>query len=79
MDFLYVLLYPNDDWDGMSILLSKEQAIAKSVKHPSARVEIFVKNDKSEYKPSYNYYQNGKFFGNSSVFENQVPILNIGC
>jgi hypothetical protein len=60
MDFVYVLLY-GSDWEDVIILLSKEDAINESINHPNARVEIFSKNNKLGYTPSFNYYKNGKF------------------
>jgi hypothetical protein len=63
MDFVYVLLYGNE-WEDMVILLSNEDAINESIKHPDARVEIFRKNAQSAYTPSYNYYKNGELIQN---------------
>jgi hypothetical protein len=63
MDFVYVLLYGNE-WEDMVILLSNEDAINESINNPNARVEIFIKNAKSEYTPSYNYYKNGELIQN---------------
>jgi hypothetical protein len=63
MDFVYVLLYGNE-WEDMVILLSNEDAINESIKHPDARVEIFSKNAKVGYTPSYNYYKNGELIQN---------------
>ena len=59
MEFVYVLLYGND-WEDIIILLSKEDAINESINYPNARVEIFSKNKKSGYTPTYNYYKNGE-------------------
>jgi hypothetical protein len=59
MDFVYVLLC-GSDWEDMIILLSKEDAINESLKYPDTRVEIFSKNNKSGYTPTYNYYKNGE-------------------
>ena len=63
MDFLYVFLN-GSDWEDMIILVSKEDAINESIKHPNARVEIFTKNKTSKYIPSYNYYKNGQLIQN---------------
>ena len=60
MEFVYVLLY-GSDWEDIIIFLSKEDAINESINHPNARVEIFSKNNKLGYTPSFNYYKNGKF------------------
>ena len=63
MEFVYVLIN-GIDWEDMIILLSIEDAINKSINYPNARVEIFSKNDKSGYTPTYNYYKNGKLINN---------------
>jgi len=64
MDFVYLLLY-GSEWEDIVILLSKEDAINESIKHPQARVEIFSKNNNSGYIPTYNYYKNGELIQNS--------------
>jgi len=64
MDFVYVLFY-GSEWEDMIILLLKEDAINESIKHPNSRVEIFSKNNKSGYTPTYNYYKNGELIQNS--------------
>jgi hypothetical protein len=64
MDFVYVLLY-GSEWEDIVILLSNEDAINESINHPNARVEIFNKNTKSGYQPTYNYYKNGVLIQNS--------------
>jgi hypothetical protein len=64
MDFVYVLLY-GSEWEDITILLSKEDAINESIKHPTLRVEIFGKNNKLGYTPTYNYYENGTLIQNS--------------
>ena len=63
MEFVYVLIN-GSDWEDMMILLSNEDAINKSINYPNARVEIFSKNDKSGYTPTYNYYKNGEVIKN---------------
>jgi hypothetical protein len=64
MDFVYVLVC-GSEWEDIVILLSNEDAINESINHPNARVEIFSKNTKSGYKPTYNYYKNGYLIQNS--------------
>ena len=60
MEFVYMLLFGSgNEWEDIIILLSKEDAINKSIKYPNARVEIFSKNDTLGYTPTYNYYKNG--------------------
>lgn len=59
MDYVYVLLY-GSEWEDIIILLSKEDAINESINQPNSRVEIFSKNTKLGYTPTYNYYKNGE-------------------
>lgn len=66
MEFIYMLIYDRD-WDDTTIILSKEEAINSSIKHPDCRVAIFSKSNKensSSYKPIYDYYKNGKLISN---------------
>ena len=62
MDVVYVFLDINN-WEDIIIFLSKEDAINESKKYPNARVEIFSKNNKLGYTPTYNYYKNGELIG----------------
>jgi hypothetical protein len=64
MDFVFVLVCGNE-WEDITILLSEEDAINESKNYPNNRVEIFSKNNKSGYKPTYNYYKNGELIQNS--------------
>jgi len=64
MEFVYVLLN-GSEWEDIIILLSKEDAIHESINNPNARVEIFSKNNKLGYSPTYNYYKNGIFIENA--------------
>jgi hypothetical protein len=64
MDFVYVLLF-GSEWEDITILLSNEDAVNKSIKYPNARVEIFSKNNNLEYTPTYNYYKNGELIQKS--------------
>jgi len=58
MDFVYVLIN-GSEWENIIILLCKEDAINESINYPNSRVEIFTKNNKCGYTPTYNYYKNG--------------------
>jgi len=58
MDFVFVLLCGNE-WEDITILLSEEDAINESKNYPNNRVEIFSKNNKLGFTPTYNYYKNG--------------------
>jgi hypothetical protein len=64
MENIYVLLYGNE-WEDLIIFLSKEDAIKESLNYPNSTVQIFSKNNKSGYTPTYNYYENGEFIQNS--------------
>ena len=64
MDFVYVL-HNGSEWEDIVILLSKEDAVNESITYPNARVEIFSKNNKLRFTPTYNYYKNGILVKNS--------------
>ena len=64
MENIYVLLY-GGEWEDLIIFLSKEDAIKESLNYPNSTVQIFSKNDKSGYTPTYNYYENREFIQNS--------------
>ena len=65
MEFVYVFLY-GSEWEDITILLSKEEAIEKSIQNPDKRVEIFSKQKtSSEYKPTYHYYKKGELIQNT--------------
>ena len=64
MEYIYVLLY-GGEWEDLIIFLSKEDAIKESLNYPNSTIQIFSKNDKSGYTPTYNYYENGEFIQNS--------------
>jgi hypothetical protein len=63
MEQIYVFLY-GSEWEDITILLSKEEAIEKSIQNPHNRVEIFSKTNESEYKPTYHYYKKGELIQN---------------
>jgi len=65
MDFVYVLVYDGSELEDIIILLSKEDAINESINQPNSRVEIFSKNTKLGYTPTYNYYKNGELIQNA--------------
>ncbi len=60
MDHVYMLIY-GSDWNDTKIILTTEDAIKASIKHPQFRVEIFSKVNVSAsgYKPTYHYYKKG--------------------
>jgi hypothetical protein len=63
MEFVYVKVYGGAIWEDITILVNKENAIIESLKHPTCRIEIFVKKtEQDNYIPTYNYYKNGELF-----------------
>ena len=62
MEFIYILVSKDSEWEDMVIFISLEEAIKESIKYPERRIEIFNKSDKPGYTPTYNYYKNGKCF-----------------
>jgi len=63
MEFIYVLVSDGCEWEDTVVFLTEESAIKASIKYPTRRVEVFGKKDSgSDYTPTYNYYQNGKYF-----------------
>jgi hypothetical protein len=58
MEFVYVFTVDGAEWEDLVIYLSKEEAIAKSKKHPNVRLDIYKKSADG-YRPTYNYYLNG--------------------
>ena len=64
MEFIYVLVN-GGEWEDIIIFLSEEDAIKESIANPTRRIEIFSKTDKPGYTPTYNFYENGKYFQKS--------------
>ena len=58
MEFVYVFTVDGAEWEDLVIYLSKEEAIAKSKKHPRVRLDIYKKSSDG-YRPTYSYYLNG--------------------
>ena len=65
MEFIYVLVSKDCEWEDIVVYLSIDDAIKESIKHPQCRIEIFSKSDNVGYTPTYNYYKNGEFIHNS--------------
>ena len=65
MDYIYVLVYDDNDWEDIVIFLSEDEAKEESIKYPKGRIEIFSKIDKKGYTPTYNYYKNGIYIQKS--------------
>ncbi len=60
MEYVYLLVHDDGEWEDLIIFLSEEEAIKNSIKHPHQRVEIFGVNSDGGYTPTYNYYKNGE-------------------
>lgn len=64
MEYIYVLMDDGDEWEDLTIYVTREEAIEVSIRNPTSRVEIFAKKissdgQKGPYRPTYNFYQNG--------------------
>jgi len=70
MDHVYALI-SGSEWEDIIIFLSKEDAIHASLNYPNARVEIFSKNTKSGYIPSYHHYKKGELILNQETIKGQ--------
>lgn len=66
IDFVYVFLQDGSEWEDLVLLLSKEDAIQKSIDYKHGRVELF-RNSPSGYIPTYNYYKNGQLILSTKV------------
>jgi hypothetical protein len=56
---LYVFTVDGAEWEDLVIYLSKEEALAKSKKHPKVRLDIYKKTEDG-YRPTYRYFLNGE-------------------
>ena len=63
MEFIYMLLPANAEWEDMILFTDEQHAIDSSIKYPNMRVEIFNKTDNG-YLPTYRYIKNGEFIQN---------------
>jgi hypothetical protein len=61
MEYLYVYTEDGFEWEDLTIVITKEEAIALSRRKPRGRVEIFERKENGRFVPSYNYYQNGRY------------------
>ena len=57
---VYLFVVDGAEWEDIVVFTSKESAIAKSLKHPKIRLEIFVLGEDGGYRPSYSYFLNGE-------------------
>ena len=61
MEFVYLFVVDGAEWEDIVVFLTKEEAIAKSKKHPTIRLEIFKVGKEGGYRPTYNYYLDGVY------------------
>lgn len=57
---VYLFVVDGAEWEDIVVYISKEEAIAKSLKHPKIRLEIFKKEEDGGYRPTYSYFMNGR-------------------
>lgn len=65
MEYLYVYVEDGCEWEDISIVITKEEAVSLSRRKPRGRVEIFERKENGRFVPSYNYFQNGRFIAGS--------------
>lgn len=64
MDVLYLVVCDGAEWEDIKMIDNEAFAIEYSCKYPNIRIEIFKKNSKGLYVPTYNFYQNGQLVEN---------------
>lgn len=60
---VYLFVVDGAEWEDIVVFTSKESAIAKSLKHPKIRLEIFRTGDFGGfggYRPTYSHFLNGE-------------------
>jgi len=61
IEYLFVLINNEFDWEDIVIFISMEEAIDASIRYPKCRVEIFSKHKYAGYIPTYKYLLNGEY------------------
>jgi hypothetical protein len=61
IEYLYVLVNNDFDWEDIVVFISMEDAIEASIRYPKCRVEIFSKHKYAGYIPTYKYLLNGEY------------------
>lgn len=64
MEVVYAFAFDGAEWEDFVIYLTKEEAIDKSKKFPSVRLEVFEKSSDG-YRPAFAYYLNGNLLDGS--------------
>lgn len=59
MDVLYIVVGNDYEWEDMKLIDNEKTAIEYSSKYPQIRIEIFKKNAKGLFVPTYSFYRNG--------------------
>lgn len=63
MDFVYVMVQNDSEWEDIVIYLTEKEALESSIMNPDTRIEIFAKRPNlNGYVPTYNYYEGGKLY-----------------
>jgi hypothetical protein len=66
-DLEYIYMFLNgSEWEDAVLLIDNNIAIEKSISYPNNRVEIFKKNERGFFKPTYEFYRNGKLCSNNN-------------
>ena len=61
MEFIYVFVVDGAEWEDIIVFLTEAEAIEKSKRCPTIRLEIFAKSPKGGYYPTYAHYMNGMY------------------
>ena len=61
IEYVYLFVVNGAEWEDIVVFLTKEEAIAKSKKHPKVRLEIFKVGKEGGYRPTYTYYLDGVY------------------
>lgn len=63
MDFVYVMVQNDSEWEDIVIYLTEKEALEASIMNTDTRIEIFSKRPNlNGYVPTYNYYEGGKLY-----------------
>jgi hypothetical protein len=57
---VYLFVVDGAEWEDIVVYTSKEDAIAKSKRHPKIRLEIFSIGEDGGYRPTYSCFLNGQ-------------------
>jgi hypothetical protein len=57
---VYLFVVDGAEWEDIVVYTSKDDAIAKSIKHPKIRLEVFTLGKDGGYRPAYSHFLNGE-------------------